>query len=424
MRRKAPSRFKNKKRPLLSLGIIARDAGDVIQKPIESTRGFVDEVVLVDTGSRDNTKQKAQELGAKVFDLPWSHDFGKARTFALKKCSGKFHLWMDADEAFQVEGSEEVRPLLEGAEYQIIFCKNFVDETYQVPEYDLEGFGQGATIDKPRIFINHPSVSFQHRVHEAPAFPQADTVKQVAYTDLTVLHQGTMTQDKADYYQALLWLEKKDHPRHPHANMYLATYAILKSEYERGLKFLDEVDQELLGPQDTGVGKRFHYLYGQAHQGMGSLATVQGDRDDHYVKALTHYSAAHSSMARLQAAVIHIQLHRYETARKILQESLQADPAHLLLQQLVQVVERWDGQELERKLSDFFVELSQQKDPVGALQAITLDKSPQDLALPAVPQDAVDRAVKGRGLKLKKALDFNAIRERLNHGKEEEQAAG
>jgi len=85
------------KRPLLSVAIITKNEEDRLPKLLEALKGWADEVVVVDSGSRDRTVEIARSFGAKVFVEPW-RGFGPQKNSALEKTSGKWVLFLDADE--------------------------------------------------------------------------------------------------------------------------------------------------------------------------------------------------------------------------------------------------------------------------------------------------------------------------------------
>ena len=82
----------------LSLCMIVRDEEAQIGKALESVKDIVDEIVVVDTGSSDKTREIVREYGGKVFETEWKDDFSKAKNFALEKATGDYILFMDADE--------------------------------------------------------------------------------------------------------------------------------------------------------------------------------------------------------------------------------------------------------------------------------------------------------------------------------------
>ncbi|MEZ5978114.1 MAG: glycosyltransferase [Planctomycetota bacterium] len=82
----------------LSLCLIVRDEVDLLPACLESARPHVDEIVVVDTGSRDGTLDVARAAGARVVELAWTDDFAAARNASLAAASGDHALVIDADE--------------------------------------------------------------------------------------------------------------------------------------------------------------------------------------------------------------------------------------------------------------------------------------------------------------------------------------
>ena len=84
--------------PLLSAVLIARDEAEFLGGCLESLSGIVDEVVVVDTGSVDETPDIARRFGAVVVHHPWREDFAEARNVSLDRATGRWILYIDADE--------------------------------------------------------------------------------------------------------------------------------------------------------------------------------------------------------------------------------------------------------------------------------------------------------------------------------------
>ena len=97
---------------LLGLCMIARDEADFIKPCIESVKDITDEIVVIDTGSADQTPAIAEELGAKVYNYKWDNSFSRARNFAMSKCEAKWLLLLDADESLFDEDKEKLLDLL------------------------------------------------------------------------------------------------------------------------------------------------------------------------------------------------------------------------------------------------------------------------------------------------------------------------
>jgi glycosyltransferase involved in cell wall biosynthesis len=97
----------------VSLALIVRDEQRTLGRCLESVAGAFDEVVVVDTGSRDATKEVARRHTDRVFDFEWRDDFSAARQFAFDRATSDWVAWLDADDV--VEGAARVRPALDAA---------------------------------------------------------------------------------------------------------------------------------------------------------------------------------------------------------------------------------------------------------------------------------------------------------------------
>ncbi len=96
----------------LSLCMIAKNEEDNIERALMSVKPVVDEMIVVDTGSTDRTKDIARALGAKVYDFPWTDNFSDARNFSISKATGKWVLVLDADEAISPLDYGKLRELV------------------------------------------------------------------------------------------------------------------------------------------------------------------------------------------------------------------------------------------------------------------------------------------------------------------------
>lgn len=84
--------------PTMTLALIAKNEEKNINRLLDSVEGCFDEIVLVDTGSTDQTKAIGEARGCKVYDFDWVNDFSKARNFAFSKATKDFICWLDLDD--------------------------------------------------------------------------------------------------------------------------------------------------------------------------------------------------------------------------------------------------------------------------------------------------------------------------------------
>src|SRR3990167_11155445 len=101
------------KQPRLSLCMIVKDEERFLPACLESVRGLVDELIIVDTGSSDKTKEIAQrfinKVGGKLLDFVWINDFSAARNESLKHATGDWILVLDADEVIAHRDHETIQ---------------------------------------------------------------------------------------------------------------------------------------------------------------------------------------------------------------------------------------------------------------------------------------------------------------------------
>jgi glycosyltransferase involved in cell wall biosynthesis len=133
--------------------MIVRNEERFLAGCLNSIRYIVDEIVMVDTGSTDQTKAIARKFNARVFDFPWKDDFSRARNEALKYCSGEWILYIDADERLRHEEREEVRDLLSDSN-KVAFTVKF---------HPITGY---TAYREFRLFRNDPRIRFKGVIHE------------------------------------------------------------------------------------------------------------------------------------------------------------------------------------------------------------------------------------------------------------------
>ena len=166
-----------KNKGTLSLCMIVKNEEKHLARCLLSAGPAVDEMIIVDTGSTDRTKDIARAYGAKVFDLPWTNDFSEARNCSLSGAAGDWILVLDADEVISpldYAGFERIvknRPSKPVA-YTMI-TRNY---TYEVTakgwtandrKYLNEEAGTGwFPSAKVRLFVNDKRIRFQNPVHE------------------------------------------------------------------------------------------------------------------------------------------------------------------------------------------------------------------------------------------------------------------
>jgi glycosyltransferase involved in cell wall biosynthesis len=88
--------------------MIVKNEQDTLERCLESVTGIVDEIVIVDTGSSDDTKEIAKKYTKNVIDFKWIDDFSAARNFSFSNATKDYILWLDADDVLLPEDSKKL----------------------------------------------------------------------------------------------------------------------------------------------------------------------------------------------------------------------------------------------------------------------------------------------------------------------------
>ncbi len=95
----------------LSLCMIVKNEHDTLGRCLDSMKDIADEIIIVDTGSTDDTKEIALRYTNNVYDFKWCYDFSKARNFSFSKATKDYIMWLDADDVILEEDREKLKVL-------------------------------------------------------------------------------------------------------------------------------------------------------------------------------------------------------------------------------------------------------------------------------------------------------------------------
>lgn len=92
----------------LSLCMIVKDEEKTLERCLNSVKTFIDEIIIVDTGSIDSTKEIAKKFGSKIYDFKWINDFSAARNYSFSKATSDYIMWLDGDDYIKEENIEKI----------------------------------------------------------------------------------------------------------------------------------------------------------------------------------------------------------------------------------------------------------------------------------------------------------------------------
>jgi len=169
----------------IAVSMIVKDEEDILEATLQNVSIFADEIVIVDTGSKDNTISIAKKYTDKIFTLEWNNDFSYARNYSLDKCDSDWILYLDADETLD----EKSIPIIKD---QIGKTKNneglLITKIINIKENNKENYiGY-----YPRLFLNigFPLLHFFGKIHEQIAPSLINFGFEMVKSDIEIIHQG------------------------------------------------------------------------------------------------------------------------------------------------------------------------------------------------------------------------------------------
>ena len=223
----------------ISVCYIVKNEENNLPRSLDSLKGQVDEIVVVDTGSTDNTMEVAKNYGAKVLESPWNNDFSTPRNMALDNATGDWIIFLDADEYFSEKTAKNVRQVIEQADK---LGKNGLLVNLVNIDVDKDNKVLDTTYIL-RMYRNVKEWRFVGRIHEELRKSGGGTIDKISLVPtnkLELYHTGysaSVNADKARRNLGLLLAELKltDHPEKIYG--YIAQCYNGLEEYENAEKY-------------------------------------------------------------------------------------------------------------------------------------------------------------------------------------------
>ena len=145
-----------RRRNRISLCMIVRDEEPYLGQCLDSVLGVADEIVVVDTGSQDQTVAIAESHDAKVIHFAWTEHFAEARNQAIVAATGDYMLVLDADERLELATAYHIREAVDAAEFDVAYL--------HFENIAASGSARRRWI-APRLYRMTPGIRYIGRVH-------------------------------------------------------------------------------------------------------------------------------------------------------------------------------------------------------------------------------------------------------------------
>ena len=215
--------------PTLSVCAITKDAQQHLHFMLQSVKALAQQIVIVDTGSCDDTVQIARQFGADVFHEEWQNDFSKARNVSLSKATGDYILVLDADEELETSMHNDLLNLLSRppAAYYLkrfhYWSSTSANAFVQPLSADNRFYALGARAfhitNDIRLFPRDPGLVYEGEVHETVE----DSIRskgnfEIFDSDVVIHHTGPLASADKHAQKNRLYLELTKHKiaKRPH----------------------------------------------------------------------------------------------------------------------------------------------------------------------------------------------------------------
>lgn len=264
----------------LSLVMIVKNESESIEKCLESVKNVVDEMIVVDTGSTDHTKEVALSHGAKLYDFTWINDFSAARNFALSKASGDWNLVLDADEYLLQDAKKSI--------YDFINNNDAVGRIKIINKFTHANEVRHSTIFISRLFPK--GAFFEGKIHEqlVSDLPRINT-------NIEVYHEGYFHTNKTERNLTLLLNELKNNQQDTYIMYQIARQYRLSKQYHLADQYFhscyQEIKEELPYRESFIIDYLYNIIsYGNLYEGIALIdqeeKCLSDNTDFHFVCGL------------------------------------------------------------------------------------------------------------------------------------------
>lgn len=225
----------------ISACLIIKNEEKNLSQYIDGVKNIADEIIIADTGSTDNSLKLLENLREKfnlnltIYHFKWINNFAAAKNFALSKAVGDWIIFLDADEYFDKNEREKIKPFLEKIN------DNKTIHAVETPLLNIDADNNNAPLSKDkqiRIFRNIEGLNYKGKIHEALSYDGGDL--GIIEADFLILHTGYSEKilKEKDKRNSDMILKIKDfaNDNNPVSYYYLAESFLTKKDYKKSEK--------------------------------------------------------------------------------------------------------------------------------------------------------------------------------------------
>lgn len=243
----------------ISACVIVKNEEKNMKQWINSISKIASEMIVVDTGSSDQTKNIAEAGGATIYTYGWKQDFAAAKNFAISKATGDWVLFLDADEYFSEETIENVWPYL---------CKIHINRRIDAiiaPRLELnadEGYRYMGTSQVVRIFRRDIKILYEGKIHETLVRKGGILRLASPDRDIEICHTGyssTLIKSKLERNLEILQQEVREMGEQRRHYIYFLDCYYGLEQYEKAIEYAKKCIEQKVAPlgQESMIYRRW-----------------------------------------------------------------------------------------------------------------------------------------------------------------------
>jgi len=240
--------------------MIVKNEEEFLPQCLESIKGLIDELIVVDTGSTDKTVEIAQSFGAKVYHHPWENDFSKHRNQSISYATGDWIFIIDADEELVTEDIQIIRKTIRCA------ADDVTQILVRVLDFNRELKLVTNETHSIRLFRNNTGIHYEGIVHNALIIPWGNYI----ITPARIFHYGyhLSKQKMKEKFQRRICLLDRQLEQDPHniATLFYLANAWFERDCRKSLEYGYRVVDRLKASEDfPAVLLNVFYTLGACH---------------------------------------------------------------------------------------------------------------------------------------------------------------
>ena len=320
----------------ISLCMIVKNEDKFLEQCLNSVKGIADEIIIVDTGSTDKTKEICKKFGVKnakffdikIFDFKWVDDFSAARNKCLKHATKDWVLVLDADEVIEEGDLSKIKNIIENAKGIVGFAleqRSYINNFFEGAvknnsDFDLvKNYQFYISNFLVRLFKNKLGLYFKHRVHELVEDSIEEKGLGYEKSEVIIYHFGSLKDenlisDRVSHYSKIILKQLNDEPNNARYNYQAGRMYLGRSDISNALKHFEKTAK--INPNYKLIFSEIAKIYLQMNDKNRAI--------EYFKKSIVHNPESPSAANNL--AVVYMAIGKFEQAKKILEGQLKKHP--------------------------------------------------------------------------------------------------